>query len=173
MEPLQKPLTSFSFAVLVWLIILVSFSLSIFKKSPIPQITLEIDSQMIGEIAEERKPEKKSNTKTLKIDKSSDLKTAKKSLQHDHHFVENSKKLAPIFNPLPQIPNDLREEAFASEAIARFYISNEGAVLRVELIKPCANPKLNFLLLKSLKKWRFANSPKESTQDIRVNFLVK
>lgn len=170
---MQKPLTSFAFATLIWLIILSSFSLSIFRKSPIPQIMLEIDAQMIGEVVEEKKPAKKSNIKTPKIDKSSDLKTAKKALQHDHHFVESEKKLAPVFNPLPQIPDDLREEAFASEAIARFYISDEGAVLRVELIKPCANPKLNLLLLKSLRKWRFASSSTESTQDIRVNFLVK
>jgi outer membrane biosynthesis protein TonB len=170
---MQKPLTSFVFATLVWLVVLSGFSLSIFKKSPSPKIALEIDAQMIGEVAEEKKPAKKSNIKTPEIDKSSDLKTAKKALQHDHHFVETAKKLAPIFNPLPQIPDDLREEAFASEAIARFYISNEGAVLKVELIKPCANPKLNFLLLKSLRKWRFANGSTESTQDIRVNFLVK
>jgi hypothetical protein len=170
---MQKPLTSFAFAILIWLIILSGFSLSIFRKSPSPEIALEIDAQMIGELVEERKPAKKSNLKTLKADKSSDLKTAKKVFQHDHHFAETKEKIAPIFNPLPQIPDDLREEAFASEAIARFYISSEGVVLRVELIKPCASPKLNFLLLKSLKKWRFANSATKSTQDIQVNFLVK
>ncbi len=84
-----------------------------------------------------------------------------------------SKNAALVHNPLPQIPDDLRDEAFVSEAIARFYIAESGNVERVELIKPCANPKLNVLLLKSLKNWKFSAAPKISTQDIRVKFRVE
>ncbi len=81
-------------------------------------------------------------------------------------------KVAPTFQPLPEIPNDLRNESFRIEVEARFYISNLGEVLNVELTKPCNNPKLNFLLLKSLKKWKFEQAKDQSTQDIRVIFNV-
>jgi len=170
---MQKPLASFGLAFLIWLIFLSAVSLTIFKEFSKPQIALEIDAQMLGEIVEEKKPAKKSAEKTPKNDKSSDLKTAEKISSHDHHIADEAKKLAPIFNPLPQIPDDLRDEAFESSATARFFISSDGVVLRVELIAPSNNPRLNFLLLKSLKKWRFASTGKTSTQDIHVNFLVK
>lgn len=170
---MQKPLLSFGLALLIWLIFLSAVSLTIFKEFAKPQITLEIDSQMLGEVFEERKPTKKSEEETPKNDKSSDLKTAEKTSSHDHHIADEAKKMAPIFNPLPQIPDDLRDEAFESSATARFFISNDGMVLRVELIVPSNSPRLNFLLLKSLKKWRFPRDNSPSTQDIRVNFLVK
>jgi len=83
----------------------------------------------------------------------------------------------PSFKPLPKIPDDLRVEAFQSYAIARFHIATDGS-FKVELIKPCNNPKLNFLLLESLKKWQF--TPEKhlgifmpSTKDIRVEFKVE
>ncbi len=95
------------------------------------------------------------------------------TVEHVHGAAGEEKKSLPLFNPLPQIPDDLRDEAFNSEAVARFYVASDGSVSRVELIKPCANPKLNHLLLKSLKSWKFSSGQSPSTQDIRVNFLVK
>ena len=87
----------------------------------------------------------------------------------------SSGKLSPIFHPLPQIPDELRLEAFNSKALARFYISAAGEVVKVELLKPCANPRLNSLLLKSLKKWKFpaSNNGKDLQQDIEVEFKVE
>jgi protein TonB len=82
----------------------------------------------------------------------------------------------PILQPLPSLPDDLREDAFQAVATARFSVHRDGSV-DVELIKPTHNPRLNQLLLDALKKWRFFPAMKngeavESTQDIRVHFNV-
>jgi len=176
---MHKPFFSFFAATLIWFLLTLIFFVTISKKLEISESAIELDAQTFGEISQvEKLPQKKSLAKKPQIDKSSDLKKGEpETAPHHHHFEENSKNLskktAAIFNPLPQIPDELRSEAFKSEAIARLYISSDGAVLKVELLKPCANPTLNKLLLKSLAKWRFAPSQTESTQDINVNFLVK
>ncbi len=176
---MQNSLISFSTAFAIWLTLVGVFSYFVFKKTQIPQAALEIELSSFGEVMKQKNIAKKSLTKKLDVDKSSDLKKAeaKKSV-HDHHFSDDipknlTKKIAPLFAPLPQIPDELRDEAFNSEAIARFYIAQDGTITKVELIKPCANPKLNNLLIKSLKKWQFAAGATSLTQDIRVNFLVK
>ncbi len=121
---------------------------------------------------------------------SSEIRAVKKSSQHhktetqelseNTHLHQGEKisdsKIKPVgllSNPLPQIPDELRDEAFVSQATARFYIAPDGSVERVELTKPCANPKLNQLLLKSLRLWKFSPQQSSSTQDICVHFLVK
>ena len=81
-----------------------------------------------------------------------------------------------IAQPLPELPDDLRDQAYQTVAIARFAIHVDGSV-DVELIKPTANPRLNQILLETLRKWRFfpamqAGHPIESRQDIRVHFNV-
>ncbi|MFC0402316.1 energy transducer TonB [Paraburkholderia rhizosphaerae] len=81
-----------------------------------------------------------------------------------------------ILQPLPSIPDDLREDAFQAIATARFSVHRDGSV-DVELIKPTHNPRLNQLLLDALKKWRFFpamkdGEPIDSTQDVRVHFNV-
>lgn len=50
--------------------------------------------------------------------------------------------------------------------------------ISVELIKSCNNPRLNQLLLRNLRKWKFAPAniagvTTASTQDIKVNFKVE
>ena len=82
-----------------------------------------------------------------------------------------------IVRPMPQIPDDLREEAFNSTALARFHIAVDGSV-KVELAKPTPNPRLNRILLDSLKKWRFIpaiknGKPVASTEEIVVKIEVK
>ncbi len=81
-----------------------------------------------------------------------------------------------ISQPLPELPDDLREQAYQTVATARFVIHADGSV-DVELIKPTPNPRLNQILLEALRKWRFfpamqAGHPVESRQDIRVHFNV-
>jgi periplasmic protein TonB len=81
-----------------------------------------------------------------------------------------------IAQPLPELPDDLREQAYQTVATARFAIHVDGSV-DVELIKPTSNPRLNQILLETLRKWRFfpamqAGHPVESRQDIRVHFNV-
>ena len=82
-----------------------------------------------------------------------------------------------IERPLPKIPDDLREEAFSVAAVARFRIAPDGTA-SVELATPTPNPRLNRLLLDTLKKWRFFPAMKDgkpvaSVQEIRVQFEVK
>ncbi len=84
-----------------------------------------------------------------------------------------SKSVDAIYNPLPIIPKELRNEALNTFAVARFYIDKDGFVTNVELIKPCDNYKLNWLLLKSLEKWRFSAGNDSYIKEITVNFEVK
>lgn len=80
-----------------------------------------------------------------------------------------------LLRPLPVIPDELREEAMNEAATARFHVAVDGSIT-VELIKPTQNPRLNRLLLESLKNWKFfpamkQGKPVASVEDIviRVN----
>ncbi|MGF6571345.1 protein TonB [Paraburkholderia sp. GAS333] len=81
-----------------------------------------------------------------------------------------------IAQPLPALPDDLREQAYQTVATARFMIHADGSV-DVELIKPTSSPRLNQILLEALHRWRFFPAlqnghPIESQQEIRVHFNV-
>ncbi len=96
---------------------------------------------------------------------------------------ESDKSAAPasstarvINQPMPSLPDDLREDAFQAVAIARFDVHADGSV-DVELSKPTSNPRLNALLLDALRKWRFFPAMQdghavESHQDVRVHFNI-
>ncbi|QGZ66907.1 TonB family protein [Paraburkholderia acidisoli] len=82
-----------------------------------------------------------------------------------------------LVQPLPVIPDDLRDQGYQALALARFTIHADGSV-DVALVHPTQNPRLNQILLESLRKWRFfpamkAGHPVESEQDIRVHFNVE
>jgi protein TonB len=82
-----------------------------------------------------------------------------------------------ITQPLPEIPDDLREAAYHAIALARFAIHPDGSV-DVELLQPTQQPRLNQLLLASLHNWRFFpatenGKPVESHQDVRVHLVVQ
>jgi protein TonB len=81
-----------------------------------------------------------------------------------------------ISQPMPSLPDDLREDAYQAVAVARFDIHADGTI-EVELSKPTQNPRLNALLLETLSKWRFFPAMQgghavESHQDVRVHFNV-
>lgn len=81
-----------------------------------------------------------------------------------------------ISQPMPALPDDLREDAYQAVAVARFNIHADGTI-EVELSKPTQNPRLNALLLEALRKWRFFPAMQgghavESHQDVRVHFNV-
>ncbi|MGZ3237089.1 MAG: energy transducer TonB [Burkholderiaceae bacterium] len=81
-----------------------------------------------------------------------------------------------IYQPLPQIPDELRDEAISAIAMARFHINPDGTA-SVELIKPTQNPRINQIILNTLKTWKFFpalqdGKPIPSTQDIKVNVNV-
>ena len=109
----------------------------------------------------------------FKIEKHPKLNKKQVAQKSSENSDPNSKnKVLILYGPLPKIPDHLRDEAFNSFAMARFRINKDGSS-KVELIEPCSNPELNYLLLKSLAKWKFAESDKNSVQDIRVNFRVE
>jgi protein TonB len=82
-----------------------------------------------------------------------------------------------ITQPLPEIPDDLREAAYHAIALARFTIHPDGSA-DVELLQPTQQPRLNQLLLSALHNWRFFpatenGKPVESHQDVRVHLVVQ
>lgn len=82
-----------------------------------------------------------------------------------------------ISQPIPQIPEELRQDALSTSAVARFHVEAAGTIT-VELVKPTANIKLNRLLLSSLKNWRFFPAMKDgkpvaSTEEIVIKIEVR
>lgn len=59
-----------------------------------------------------------------------------------------------IYSPMPKIPDDLRQDDFQAVAVARFEVSYDGTV-KVTLVQPTPSPRLNAILLDTLRQWRF------------------
>ncbi|MCP3727568.1 TonB family protein [Paraburkholderia sp. CNPSo 3272] len=81
-----------------------------------------------------------------------------------------------LSQPLPEVPDDLRDQAFQAVAVVRFAVHADGT-FDIELVKPTQNPRLNQILLATLRQWRFFPAiengrPVESHQDVRVHFNV-
>lgn len=82
-----------------------------------------------------------------------------------------------IYAPTPTIPDDLREDVIQTEAIAHFTVSFDGAS-EVTLAKPTSNPRLNQVLLDTLRQWKFFPAMKNgvalaSSFDVRIPISVK
>lgn len=81
-----------------------------------------------------------------------------------------------IYQPVPKIPDDLRDEAISLVAVARFHIKPDGSA-DVELIKATSSPRINQLILNTLRTWKFfpalqEGKPVASVQDIKVRIDV-
>jgi protein TonB len=81
-----------------------------------------------------------------------------------------------LSQPMPVLPDDLREQGYQLTAVAHFKVHADGT-FEVELVKPTQNPRLNQILLETLHRWRFFPAmengrPVESDQDVRVHFSV-
>ena len=168
----HQKIVGFCAAFLLHFALLAVFYFSIFGKVKQPEVTLEVvlltPGKTNGKIHQE-----KSIAEIHALEKNLQKKSQHYHIHSDEASGEIEKLLKPTFHPLPQIPDDLRDEAFSSKALARFYISANGNVLNVELIKPCADPRLNVLLLKTLQKWKFPATNSNTTQDISVTFSVQ
>ena len=82
-----------------------------------------------------------------------------------------------IIHPLPQIPNELRDQDFTTFILARFCVAADGSV-QVALAQPTPSLRLNRVLMDSLEKWRFRpairnGQPVASTEEILVKIGVK
>ena len=81
-----------------------------------------------------------------------------------------------IVKPMPEIPDELRQDAFNAVAIVRFHVAKDGTAT-VELVQPTPHPRLNRLLLDTLKDWRFFpaikdGQPVESVYPLTFRFEV-
>ncbi|MDX2082959.1 MAG: energy transducer TonB [Rickettsiales bacterium] len=166
-KQVNDSIKSFVITLILHVTLLAALLLSFEKNLATPPAVVVLDVALLGKIKKEKK--------SAIIDHKN---FTQKGLKHFHQESEllgndSEKKVKLIANPLPEIPQDLRDEAFESKAVARFYIAANGEVKNVELIKPCKNPKLNRLLIQSLKKWQFSQNFTESVQDIAVNFKVE
>jgi protein TonB len=82
-----------------------------------------------------------------------------------------------LYQPLPEIPEELRRRAIDLVAVARFRVAANGSA-EVELIQPTPDATLNRALLDTLRKWRFfpameAGKPQASTIEIRIPISVR
>jgi periplasmic protein TonB len=82
-----------------------------------------------------------------------------------------------LYQPKPDIPEELRHHRLELVAIARFQVAANGST-QVELIEPTPEPTLNRALLETLKKWRFfpallSGQPVASTIDMRIPVTVE
>jgi hypothetical protein len=182
---MKYPCVSFICGILLYLILVFLISFSFFQKNEAPLVSLTIDANMIGEI-NAHQISKAKEQKSQNLEKISQEKKYQKSLEEKiepsdenpaleekEEFKNISQKIAPIYQPLPKIPDELRHEAFNSRAVARFFVLKNGVVKTVELIRPSASPKLNYLLLKSLHEWKFPANSSGFIQEINVTFRVE
>jgi TonB family protein len=181
------PFRSYALAFLCYLSIIIFIG---FKEKNIeikPLISLEIEADFIGVINQHQEKstlQKEKNIYKIQLPQISkkefnqkqqiEPKQENKALETTNSQNNlDAKKIAPLYQPLPEIPFDMRNEAFSAKIIAKFYIEKDGSVSNVELLEISHNPRLNLLLLKSLKKWRFEPSNQALTQIINVKFKVE
>jgi protein TonB len=82
-----------------------------------------------------------------------------------------------IYAPIPIIPDDLREDSFHAIAVAHFKVAPDGTV-DVTLAPPTQNPRLNRILLATLREWQFFPAMKDgiaiaSEFDVRIPITVQ
>jgi periplasmic protein TonB len=82
-----------------------------------------------------------------------------------------------IYAPVPEIPDDLRENAIQTVAVAHFKVTYDGEVT-VSLATKTENPRLNQILLDTLKEWRFFPAMKngvaiDSEFDLKIPITVQ
>jgi protein TonB len=82
-----------------------------------------------------------------------------------------------LYAPVPKIPDDLREMAFDAVAVAHFEVSYDGNV-KVTLAKATPDPRINQILLGTLRQWRFFPAMKggvaiDSAFDLRIPITVQ
>jgi periplasmic protein TonB len=82
-----------------------------------------------------------------------------------------------IYAPAPEIPDDLRENEIQTVAIAHFKVTYDGEVT-VFLATKTENPRLNQILLETLKQWRFVPGMKDgvaidSEFDLKIPITVQ
>jgi len=180
------PFRSYILAILLYIFLIIFLGINFRQDFVAPLVSLEIEAEAIGDSNQHQHNSSFVNNETTQkiavadaINKSEhqhfdpNINHDKKSSQNHSQQALEAKKIAPIFQPLPEIPEDLRYDFFATEIVAKFFIAKSGEVYNVELISPSDIPRLNMALIKSLMKWRFPTQDNEKTEIIRVKFEVR
>ena len=82
-----------------------------------------------------------------------------------------------IYAPVPVIPDELREDAIQTEAVAHFKVTFDGQVT-VSLARKTPEPRLNKIILDTLEQWRFFPAMKDgvaidSEFDLKIPISVQ
>lgn len=82
-----------------------------------------------------------------------------------------------LYAPMPTIPDDLRENPLSTVAIAAFEVAPDGSA-QVRLIQATTLPRLNYILLQSLRQWRFfpavrKGKPVSSEFQVRIPISIQ
>jgi hypothetical protein len=180
------PIRSYILATLTYIILAIFLCLNFKKNRELMPVSLEIEADIVGDINQHQHnssftsnknfskivlPDATNNSQHQHLDKNFEHKPD--SLKNLSQPDSQAQKIAPIYQPLPEIPEDLRYDFFAIEIMAKFFIAKSGEVYDVELVRSSDILRLNMILIKSLMKWRFAPQDNEKTEIIRVKFAVR
>ena len=182
---MHYPLSSFSISIIIFLAGIFFVGVFTHQYQFTPEVSIEIDAEMIGEnnIYEENSTFEKGEQK-LNVGDSINKNVSHQHLKNSEDkpikdknpnslINLNSQKISPLYQPLPEIPEDLRYQIFSSNITAKFFIDEDGSVYEVELINPSNIPKLNVLLTKALIRWKFPKKGEKFQQIINVKFVVE
>lgn len=142
-----------------------------------PSVSMPVPQAAIPQPSLEKSPPPSPDVKPVTEPNNSTAPVAlKEPTQTPNNATENVSAKA-IYRPIPQIPDELRQDALKTSAVARFRVAVDGTTT-VELVKPTPNPKLNRLLLNTLKNWKFFPSlrdgkPVASIEEIVIKIEVK
>jgi TonB family protein len=92
---------------------------------------------------------------------------------------EESKRIDAkvLDSPSPEIPSEMKDEAFKTGVTARFNIAADGKVA-VALLSSSGNEDIDKIVLDTLKKWKFQpatvnNEPVASSRKLKIELEVE
>ncbi len=104
------------------------------------------------------------------------LATAKEfaiGLQSESKHVE----AVILANPKPELPSEMKSEAFKTTCTARFHIEPSGK-FEVKLLESTQNEEIDRLVITTLKKWKFKpasldGTPVASTRKLKIELEIE
>jgi len=114
-----------------------------------------------------KKQEEKKNNENQKI----------KESQKNKYFFKivpgvKSKFFKGIKNPVPEYPEIAKKWGWEGEVLFRVYITKNGKLKKVILLKSSGYKILDESAIKDIKKWRFPNKNKEYTIDFLWEYKI-
>lgn len=80
-------------------------------------------------------------------------------------------------NPKPELPSEMKSEAFKTTCTARFHIEPSGK-FEVKLLESTQNDEIDHLVITTLKKWKFKpasldGTPVASTRKLKIELEIE